>query len=74
MFTLFFTEGPVTDWESAKKSDTQRFASYFREMLKQGIYPPPSQFEAAFLSASHTEADIARTIKANRKALAAARG
>jgi len=72
MFTLFFNEGPVTDWDSAKKSNTQMFAAYFREMVAQGIFLPPSQYEAAFLSLSHSEADIARTIKANRKALAAA--
>ena len=72
MFTLFFTQGPVTEWDSAKKSDTKRFAVYFREMLSQGISLPPSQFEAAFLSVSHTASDIARTIKANRRALEAA--
>jgi len=64
MFTFFFTAGPVTDYESAKRSDTARFARFFRRMLEQGIYLPPSQFEAAFVSAAHTEEDIRRTISA----------
>jgi len=66
MFTLFFTTGPVTDFESAKTSDTQAFARYFRAMLENGIYLPPSQFEAAFLSAAHTPEDIDKTIAAAR--------
>ncbi len=66
MFTLFFTPGPVTDYESAKKSDTEAFARYFRAMLEKGIYLPPSQFEAAFLSAAHTAEDIDKTIAAAR--------
>jgi glutamate-1-semialdehyde 2,1-aminomutase len=68
MFTLFFTERDVVDFESAKTSDTQRFNKYFHAMLDQGIYMPPSQFEAAFISAAHTEADIDRTIEAAVKA------
>ena len=64
MFTLFFAEGPVTDYESAKRSDTKRFAEYFRFMLERGIYLAPSQFEAAFVSAAHTDEDIARTVGA----------
>ena len=67
MFTLFFTEGPVTDYESAKRSDTKRFAEYFRFMLERGIYLAPSQFEAAFVSASHTGEDIARTAGVSRE-------
>jgi glutamate-1-semialdehyde 2,1-aminomutase len=66
MFTFFFTDQPVTDWESAKRSDTARFGRFFRGMLERGIYLAPSQFEAAFLSAAHTEADIQRTIEAAR--------
>jgi glutamate-1-semialdehyde 2,1-aminomutase len=66
MFTLFFTPGPVTDYEAAKKSDTEAFARYFRAMLEKGIYLPPSQFEAAFLSAAHTAEDIDKTIAAAR--------
>jgi len=70
MFTLFFTEQHVTDYASAKTSDTNAFAGYFNAMLDQGIYLPPSQFEAAFLSAAHTERDIAQTLKAFKKSLA----
>jgi glutamate-1-semialdehyde 2,1-aminomutase len=68
MFTFFFTPGPVTDWESAKVSDTARFGRFFRAMLERGIYLAPSQFEAAFLSAAHSEEDVTRTIEAAREA------
>ena len=68
MMTLFFTPGPVTDYASAKKSDTQAYAKFFRAMLNQGIYLAPSQFEAAFLSTAHTPADINKTLKAARAA------
>ena len=71
MFTFFFTEGPVTDYESAKRSDTVRFGRFFRAMLDRGIYLAPSQFEAAFLSAAHSEADIRKTIAAAREAFKA---
>jgi glutamate-1-semialdehyde 2,1-aminomutase len=64
MFTFFFTPEPVSDWESAKKSDTARFGRYFRAMLDRGVYLAPSQFEAAFVSAAHTDEDIERTILA----------
>ena len=70
MFTFFFTESPVTDWESAKRCNTARFGAFFRRMLDAGIYLAPSQFEAAFISAAHTEADIEKTIAAARAALA----
>ena len=69
MATLFFTPGPVEEYEGALRADTARFAAYFREMLARGIYLPPSQFEAAFVSSAHTEEDIARTIDAARAAL-----
>ena len=69
MFTFFFTEGPVTDWESARRCDTARFGEFFRAMLERGIYLAPSQFEAAFLSAAHTDEDIRRTVEAARAAL-----
>ena len=69
MFTLFFTSEPVTDYESAKKSDTAKFSVYFSSMLDQGIYLAPSQFEAAFISTAHSENDIDRTIVAATKAL-----
>jgi glutamate-1-semialdehyde 2,1-aminomutase len=68
MFTYFFTDGPVTDWESAKRSDTARFGRFFRAMLDRGIYLAPSQFESAFLSAAHSEEDIAKTVAAAREA------
>jgi glutamate-1-semialdehyde 2,1-aminomutase len=64
MFTIFFTSEPVTDWESAKKSDAQRFAAFHRRMLERGIYLAPSQFEAAFVSAAHTEQDVRKTVEA----------
>jgi glutamate-1-semialdehyde 2,1-aminomutase len=64
MFTMFFTDRPVTDYESAKRSDTEMFKQFFHWMLSQGVYLAPSQFEAAFLSAAHTDADIQTTIDA----------
>ncbi|HMF91487.1 MAG TPA: glutamate-1-semialdehyde 2,1-aminomutase [Candidatus Angelobacter sp.] len=70
MFTWFFQAGPVTDWESAAKSDTQAFAKFHRGMLAQGVYLPPSQFEAIFASAAHTRADIEKTIAVAERALA----
>jgi glutamate-1-semialdehyde 2,1-aminomutase len=70
MFTIFFTEQPVTDYESAKRSDTAKFGRFFRLMLERGIYLAPSQFEAAFLSAAHSEQDIDRTIDAARESFA----
>ncbi|MFA6232646.1 MAG: glutamate-1-semialdehyde 2,1-aminomutase [Bacteroidota bacterium] len=69
MFTLFFTEHPVTNWDDAKNCDTGLYGSYFSEMLQHGIYLAPSQFEAAFVSIMHSEEDIARTIQANRESL-----
>jgi len=69
MLTLFFTNQDVTDFESAKTSDTQRFNRFFHVMLNEGIYLPPSQFEAAFISAAHTTPDIERTTEAVAKAL-----
>jgi glutamate-1-semialdehyde 2,1-aminomutase len=64
MFTFFFGPGPVTDWESAKSSDTGRFRQYFHWMLDHGVYLAPSQFEAGFVSAAHSEQDIAQTVEA----------
>lgn len=64
LFTIFFTEGPVTDYQSAKTSDTQRFARFFIEMMEQGVYLPPSQFEAWFISLAHTQKDLEKTIEA----------
>jgi glutamate-1-semialdehyde 2,1-aminomutase len=70
MFTWFFTRGPVTDWNSASKSDTEAFGRFFRNMLEGGIYLPPSQYEAAFLSAAHTAEDVQKTISAAKQAFA----
>jgi glutamate-1-semialdehyde 2,1-aminomutase len=64
LFTLFFTEGPVKDYHTAKQSDTKRFARFFVEMMEQGIYLPPSQFEAWFVSLAHTQKDLDKTIEA----------
>jgi glutamate-1-semialdehyde 2,1-aminomutase len=71
LLTLFFSHEPVHDYVGAKKSDATRFAAFFREMLAQGILLPPSQFEALFVSAAHTDADIDRTIAAARSSLRA---
>ncbi len=70
MFTWFFTREPVTDWDSAAKCDTAAFGRFHRAMLNAGVYLPPSQFEAAFLSAAHTDQDIAETVAAAREAFA----
>lgn len=67
MFTFFFQPGPVTDFESAKQSDTARFGRFFHFLLDHGVYFPPSQFEAGFLSAAHTDRDIAKTTAAIRE-------
>jgi glutamate-1-semialdehyde 2,1-aminomutase len=74
MFTWFFTAGPVTDWETASKADTKAFGKFFRAMLDAGIYLPPSQFEAAFLSAAHEAEDVRQTIAAAKRAMAAVKG
>jgi glutamate-1-semialdehyde 2,1-aminomutase len=70
MFTAFFTPNPVTDYASAKKSDTMAYGLFFRSLLENGIYFPPSQFEAAFVSTAHSEGDIAATIRAASVAMA----
>jgi glutamate-1-semialdehyde 2,1-aminomutase len=71
MFTCFFTDQPVTDYESAKRSDTARFGRFFRAMLDRGVYLAPSQFEAAFVSAAHSDRDIDETIAAATEAFKA---
>ena len=68
MFTWFFQSGPVTDWDSASKSETEAFGKFFRGLLDNGIYLPPSQYEAAFLGATHSEDDVKRTIGAAKQA------
>ncbi|MBZ2183934.1 MAG: glutamate-1-semialdehyde 2,1-aminomutase [Bryobacter sp.] len=67
MFTFFFTNEPVTDWESAKKCDTARFGEFFRHMLERGVYLAPSQFEAGFVGLAHEDADIEATREAARQ-------
>jgi len=73
MFTWFFQKGPVTDWDSASRSDTDAFGRFFRGMLDSGVYLPPSQYEAAFLGTMHTEQDVQKTIAAAKEAFAAAK-
>jgi glutamate-1-semialdehyde 2,1-aminomutase len=69
VLTPFFTSEPVTDYDSALKANTTAYGTFFRGMLDRGIYPPPSQFEAWFISAAHTAADINRTIRAARETM-----
>jgi glutamate-1-semialdehyde 2,1-aminomutase len=71
MFTAFFTPDPVIHYAGAKKSDTAAYGIFFRVMLESGVYFPPSQFEAAFLSTAHSEGDIAATLQAASLAFAA---
>lgn len=73
MLTMFFTGQEVTDYASAKTSDTALYARYFRAMLERGVYFAPSQFEAGFVSAAHRDSDIERTIEAARDALRTAK-
>jgi glutamate-1-semialdehyde 2,1-aminomutase len=70
MWTLFFAPGPVSDLDTARRSDTARFAKFFWAMMDRGVYLPCSQFEAAFVSAAHTEEHVAQTVAAAREALA----
>ena len=71
MLTLFFCAEPPFDYASAKKADTARFARFFHAMLDRGVYLPPSQFEAAFVSLAHGDAEIAATLAAADEALSA---
>jgi len=73
LLTMFFANEAVVDFESAKRSDTERFGAYFREMLERGVFLAPSQFEAMFVSAAHSDDDIERTIEAAEAALALVR-
>ena len=70
MLTLFFCPGPVTDYASAKTADTTRFGAFFRNMRDRGVFLPPSQFEAMFVSLAHTDAEIDQIVDAARTALA----
>ena len=72
MITVFFCKGPVTDYATAKASDTKRFARFFHAMLERGVYLPPAQFEAAFVSLAHGDAEIGATLEAAAAAFAAA--
>jgi len=72
MLTVFFTATPVTDAASARLASTKRFGAFFHVLLENGVYFPPSQFEAAFLSTAHSEADLEQTLRAARLGFAAA--
>jgi len=71
-FTLFFTPDPVTDFATAKKADSKRYGAFFHAMLDRGVYLPPAQLEAGFLSLSHGEAEVDAVVQAARESLAAA--
>jgi glutamate-1-semialdehyde 2,1-aminomutase len=71
MWTTFFQKGPVTDYTSARRSDTKRYAKYFHGLLARGVYIAPSQYEAGFVSLAHTKRDLDRTVAAAKAALAA---
>jgi glutamate-1-semialdehyde 2,1-aminomutase len=73
MLTVFFTDGPVTDYSSAKRADTARYARYFHAMREGGVFLAPSQFEAAFVSLAHRDEDLAVAARAGREALQKAR-
>ena len=70
MLTGFFCEGPVTDWNSAKRADTKRYATFFHGMLERGVYLAPSQFEAAFVSLAHSDADLDQAARAAAESMA----
>jgi glutamate-1-semialdehyde 2,1-aminomutase len=74
MLTTFFTDKEVTDWPSAKQSDTALYARFFRAMLEEGVYLAPSQFECAFVSLAHIDEVIDNTISAARTAMSALAG
>ena len=69
MFTVFFSDRPVEDYDSARRSDAGRYALFFRSLLERGVYFPPSQFEAAFVSAAHSGSDLDRAAEACARAL-----
>ena len=71
LVTVFFLGGAIRDYDDAKKAETKRFAAFFNAMLERGIFLPPSQFEALFVSSAHADADIERTISAARESLRA---
>ena len=67
MACMFFHEGPVTNYEEATQSDTERYGRFFRGMLERGVYFAPSQYEAAFMSAAHGDAEIEKTLQAAKE-------
>ena len=67
MVSIFFTEGPVTDFESASRSEAEAFKDFFWHMLGRGVYLAPSQYEASFISAAHSEEDLYQTFEAARE-------
>ncbi|MCH7626960.1 MAG: aminotransferase class III-fold pyridoxal phosphate-dependent enzyme, partial [Chloroflexi bacterium] len=69
MMTLFFNSGEVTGWDTVTKSDREGFGKFFHRMIEEGVYLPPSPFEAMFVSTAHTDADIQATIDAAKRAL-----
>jgi glutamate-1-semialdehyde 2,1-aminomutase len=71
MMTVFFTEGPVRSWTDAAKANTKRFGAFHHGLTERGVYWPPSQFEAAFVSVAHSDDDVERTVKAAAEALSA---
>ena len=71
MLTGFFCEGPVTDWSSARRADTTRYAAFFHAMLERGVYLAPSQFEAAFVSLAHSDADLDHAARAATESMSA---
>jgi glutamate-1-semialdehyde 2,1-aminomutase len=71
MLTVFMTPGPVRSWSDAARSDTARFGRFHQSLLAAGVYWPPAQFEAAFLSTAHSDADVDETVEAVGAALRA---
>jgi glutamate-1-semialdehyde 2,1-aminomutase len=71
MMTVFFSDEAPRDYASAKRADTERYGRFFRAMLERGVYLPPAQFEAMFVSLAHQQSDIERTIEAAREAFRA---
>jgi glutamate-1-semialdehyde 2,1-aminomutase len=69
MFCVFFTNEEVRCYETVMKCDTQKYAQFYRELLKEGVYLPPAQFEVSFLSCAHDEDDIEKTVAAVNRAL-----
>jgi glutamate-1-semialdehyde 2,1-aminomutase len=74
MFTAFFTDGPVMDYAGARRADAQKYAHFFHALLDAGVYFPPSQFEAVFTSAAHSDADLDATLAAIDAAIASVAG